>query len=140
LRVRFPGRRLWAVFEPRSNTTRRNVFQRELAEALAWADAAVVSQVARLDQLPASERLDPDRLLHDLQQSARRQPPIAAQGAGSSPARSPRPSSLDRYLPTVDAIVDHLGQHARPGDVVCVFSNGGFGGIHEKLLARFGEH
>jgi UDP-N-acetylmuramate: L-alanyl-gamma-D-glutamyl-meso-diaminopimelate ligase len=140
LRVRFPGRRLWAVFEPRSNTTRRNVFQRELAEALSWADAAVVSQVARLDQLPASERLDPDRLLHDLQQSARRQPPIAAQGAGSSPARSPRPSSLDRYLPTVDAIVDHLGQHARPGDVVCVFSNGGFGGIHEKLLARFGEH
>jgi len=40
------------------------------------------------------------------------------------------------YLPTVDSIIDHIADGARPGDVVCVFSNGGFGGIHDRLLAR----
>ncbi|NJM56063.1 MAG: UDP-N-acetylmuramate:L-alanyl-gamma-D-glutamyl-meso-diaminopimelate ligase, partial [Verrucomicrobiae bacterium] len=52
---------VWAVFEPRSNTTRRNVFQRELAEAFADADRVVIAQVARLDQLPEEARLDPAR-------------------------------------------------------------------------------
>jgi UDP-N-acetylmuramate: L-alanyl-gamma-D-glutamyl-meso-diaminopimelate ligase len=116
LRVRFPGQRLCAVFEPRSNTTRRNVFQRELVEALGLADAVVVAEVARLEQLAPAERLDPARLLDDLR-------------ATGKPAA---------YLPTVDAIVEHVGQAARPDDVVCVFSNGGFGGIHERLLARLG--
>lgn len=114
LRVRFPGRRVWALFEPRSNTTRRNVFQRELAEALALADAVVVAEVARLELLNPSERLDPARLMADLRAAGR---PAA-------------------YLPAVDTIVEHVGRAARPDDVVCVFSNGGFGGIHEKLLQR----
>ncbi len=114
LRVRFPGQRVWAIFEPRSNTTRRNVFQTELVETLALADAIVVAQVARLEQLKPEERLDPQRLMSDLR-------------ATGKPAA---------YLPTVDAIVEHVAQSAEPGDVVCVFSNGGFGGIHEKLLKR----
>src|SRR5205814_5003993 len=63
LRVRYPGRRLWAIFEPRTNTTRRNVFQTELSEALSLADAVVVSQVARLELLKPVERLDPARLI-----------------------------------------------------------------------------
>src|SRR5882672_7540566 len=63
LRIKFPGQKVWAVFEPRSNTTRRNVFQTELAAAFADADAVVLSEVARLDQLPAGERLDPARLM-----------------------------------------------------------------------------
>lgn len=113
LRHRFPGRRLWAVFEPRSNTTRRKVFQSELASALAEADCVVVAQVARLEQLPADQRLDPERLMRD----------IAAAG---------RPAA---YLAEVDAIVAHVRKQAQAGDVVCVFSNGGFGGIHAKLLA-----
>jgi UDP-N-acetylmuramate: L-alanyl-gamma-D-glutamyl-meso-diaminopimelate ligase len=113
LRHRFPGRRLWAVFEPRSNTTRRNVFQAELAAALARADCAVVAQVARLDQIPAGERLNPERLIADI-------------------TRAGRPAA---YLPDVEAIVRHLEAEARAGDVICVFSNGGFGGIHQKLLA-----
>lgn len=117
LRVRFPGRRVWAVFEPRSNTTRRNVFQSELAEALILADGVFVSQVARLELLQPHERLDPEKLMREIQ-------------ASGKPAF---------YLPSVESIVDHLGQAARSGDVVCVFSNGGFGGIHDKLLARFGE-
>ena len=115
LRVKFPGQRIWAVFEPRSNTTRRNVFQTELAEALLLADAIVVAEVARLELLAAHERLDPAKLMRDLQASG-------------------KPSA---YLPTVDAIVEHIAGATKSGDVVSVFSNGGFGGIHEKLLRRF---
>jgi UDP-N-acetylmuramate: L-alanyl-gamma-D-glutamyl-meso-diaminopimelate ligase len=114
LRTRYPSQKIWAIFEPRSNTTRRNVFQTELVSAFAGADAVVVSQVARLEQLPPSERLDPERLMSDL----------AASGKAAA------------YLPDVDAIVEHVKEHAQGGDVVCVFSNGGFGGIHDKLLKR----
>ena len=118
LRVKFPGRRIWAVFEPRSNTTRRNVFQQELVDALERADVVVVAEVARLEQLPLGERLNPEKLMQDLRLTGK---PAA-------------------YLPTVDSIVDHVGSGARSGDVVCVFSNGGFGDIHNRLLARLGAH
>jgi UDP-N-acetylmuramate: L-alanyl-gamma-D-glutamyl-meso-diaminopimelate ligase len=113
LRVRFPGRRLWAIFEPRTNTTRRNVFQKELAEALSMADAIVLSQVARLELLKPEERLDPGLLMNEI-------------GAGGKPAA---------YLATVEEIVEHVARESKTGDVVTVFSNGGFGGIHDKLLA-----
>lgn len=113
LRHRFPGRRLWAVFEPRSNTTRRKVFQAELATALAEADCVIVSQVARIEQLAPDERLDPGRLMQDI-------------------ARDGRPAW---YLDDVEAIVRQVAAGAVSGDVVCVFSNGGFGGLHERLLA-----
>ena len=114
LRVRFPGRRLWTVFEPRSNTTRRNVFQSELSESLSLADLVIVSEVARLELLAPSERLDPVKLMNDLHTVGR-------------PAW---------YLPNVESIVNQIGKEAEDGDVVCIFSNGGFGGIHEKLLER----
>lgn len=71
LRVKFADRRLWAVFEPRSNTTRRNVFQMELADALERADRVVVAEVARLEQLRPEERLSPERLMQDLQLAGR---------------------------------------------------------------------
>lgn len=115
LRLKFPTEKIWAVFEPRSNTTRRNVFQLELVEALLGADAIVVAEVAKLEQLPADQRLDPSQLMQDLRSSGK-------------PAE---------YLPSVEAIVDHVKKQARGGDVVCVFSNGGFGGIHQKLLSAF---
>jgi UDP-N-acetylmuramate: L-alanyl-gamma-D-glutamyl-meso-diaminopimelate ligase len=114
LRLKFPGRRVWAVFEPRSNTTRRNVFQQELVTAFADADRVVVAEVARLDQLPPGERLDPARLMEELR------------GSGKETS----------YLPDVESIVAHIAAGARVDDVVCVFSNGGFGGIHGKLLER----
>lgn len=114
LRIKYANQRLWAVFEPRSNTTRRNVFQSELVGAFADADAVVVSQIARLEMLSAQERLDPERLMRELQ-------------ATGKPAA---------YLPDVDAIVNHVVNGAEGGDVICVFSNGGFGGIHGKLLER----
>ncbi|HVM51045.1 MAG TPA: UDP-N-acetylmuramate:L-alanyl-gamma-D-glutamyl-meso-diaminopimelate ligase [Candidatus Acidoferrum sp.] len=114
LRYKYPTEKVWAIFEPRTNTTRRNVFQTELAEAFADANAVVVSQVARLELLKPEERLDPGRLMQDLK------------AAGKEAV----------YLPDVDAIVDHVGKHAQGGEVVVVFSNGGFGGIHAKLLER----
>jgi UDP-N-acetylmuramate: L-alanyl-gamma-D-glutamyl-meso-diaminopimelate ligase len=114
LRMKFGQQRIWAVFEPRTNSTRRNVFQNDLAQAFAEADAVVISQVARLELLKADERLDPAKLMADIK-------------AGGKPAA---------YLPDADAIVAHLAKEARGGDVICIFSNGGFGGIHEKLLAR----
>ncbi len=114
LRVRFPSQKVWAVFEPRSNTTRRNVFQKELAESFANADGVVVSQVARLELLAPEQRLDPEKLMSD----------IRAMGKEAA------------YLADVNAIIEHLASKAQGGDVVCVFSNGGFGDIHNKLLAR----
>ncbi len=114
VRQRYPGQRLWAVFEPRSNTTRRNIFQKELAQALATADFSVIAEVARLSRLPEELRLDPEQLLTDIESSG----------------------SKGSYLPDVSAIIEHLLADCRAGDVVCIFSNGGFGGIHEKFLAR----
>jgi UDP-N-acetylmuramate: L-alanyl-gamma-D-glutamyl-meso-diaminopimelate ligase len=116
LRLRHAHQRIWAVFEPRSNTTRRNVFQNELADSFRDADAVVLSQVARLEQLKPEERLDPQKLLQA----------IVATGKTAA------------YLADADAIVGHLKKQAAGGDVVCVFSNGGFGGIHDKLLAALG--
>jgi UDP-N-acetylmuramate: L-alanyl-gamma-D-glutamyl-meso-diaminopimelate ligase len=117
LRIKYAKEKIWAIFEPRTNTTRRNVFQHELGESFVDADAVVVSQVARLEQLPPGERLDAEKLMQQI-------------GASGKPAA---------YLPDADAIVNHIGQHAQGGDVVVVFSNGGFGGIHGKLLQRLGR-
>ncbi|MGN6641374.1 MAG: glutamate ligase domain-containing protein, partial [Verrucomicrobiota bacterium] len=117
LRIKYPQQKLWAVFEPRSNTTRRNVFQDELADSFSDADAVVVAEVARLEQIAADERLNPEKLMHDLN--------AAGKNAG--------------YLPDADSIVAHLAKNAQGGDVICVFSNGGFGGIHGKLLERLGR-
>jgi UDP-N-acetylmuramate: L-alanyl-gamma-D-glutamyl-meso-diaminopimelate ligase len=117
LRIKYPREKIWAIFEPRSNTTRRNVFQTELAESFADANAVVVSEVARLEQIAADERLNPEKLMQDLKT------------LGKDAA----------YLPDVDAIVAHVAKGAQGGDIVCVFSNGGFGGIHGKLLERLGK-
>jgi UDP-N-acetylmuramate: L-alanyl-gamma-D-glutamyl-meso-diaminopimelate ligase len=114
LRIKYPQQKVWAIFEPRSNTTRRNVFQNELASAFVDADAVVVSEVARLEQLAATERLNPEKLMQDLKTS------------GKNAA----------YLPDVDSILAHVSKNIQGGDIVCVFSNGGFGGIHGKLLER----
>ena len=114
LRSRYTGSRIWAIFEPRSNTTRRAVFQHDLPKAFTQADGVFIAQVARLDQLPEDQRLDPERVVAD----------IAAQG---------KPSF---YEPTADAIVEKLQPLTQSGDVIVVFSNGGFDGIHKKLLER----
>jgi UDP-N-acetylmuramate: L-alanyl-gamma-D-glutamyl-meso-diaminopimelate ligase len=113
LRQSHPGARLWVLFEPRSNTTRRAVFQNELAEALALADLAVIAAIPDLHKIPEHDRLDPVKLSAD----------ITARGGRAW------------YLDGIDAILATVKVEARPGDVVAVLSNGGFGGIHGKLLA-----
>ena len=113
LRHRYPGARLWALFEPRSNTTRRAVFQQELTDALKLADGVFISQVARLEQIPEKERLDPKAVVES----------IVASG---------RPAF---YEPDVAHIIERLLPLVKPNDIVTIFSNGGFDGIHEKLLA-----
>lgn len=114
LRHRYRDHRLWAVFEPRSNTTRRAVFQQQLPDALKLADGVLISQVARLEQIPEEDRLNPEAVIES----------IAAAG---------KPAF---YEPDADHIVERLVPLLRPDDVVAVFSNGGFDGIHEKILAR----
>ncbi len=115
VRARWPGRRIVAVLEPRSWSLRRNVFQERLAESFAAADEAIVAAVWGAEELPENERLDTERLVRDL----------TARGV---PARC---------LEGVDTIVATLGREARPGDLIAVLSNGGFGGIHAKLLEAF---
>lgn len=117
LRQRYPDSRLWAIFEPRSNTTRRNVFQMELAEALASADRAVIPAIADPEKFAEEERLDPEKLVRDI-----------IEGGGKA-----------AYFPTVEKIVEHVAMEAEGGDVVAVLSNGGFGGLHDLLLQRLGE-
>ena len=113
LRHRFPGHRLWAVFEPRSNTTRRAVFQQELPAALALADGVFLAQIAALEQIPEDERLDAEAVV------------VAIEAAGRTAF----------YEADAAAIVERIVPLLQPNDVVTIFSNGGFDGIHEKLLA-----
>jgi UDP-N-acetylmuramate: L-alanyl-gamma-D-glutamyl-meso-diaminopimelate ligase len=105
------GRRLWAVLEPRSNTLRRNVFEQALVESLALADRSVLAGVFQSDAIPASERLHPEHIVAALR----------ARGLMS-----------DLYG-DADAIVAAIAPELRAGDVVAILSNGGFGGIYDKL-------
>ena len=107
-----PGQRIWAVFEPRSASSCRRVFQDDFARAFAGADQVVIASVFR-SSLPEDERLSETRLVADLR------------------ARHVEA----RHLPSVDAIVEDVARGARDGDLVVIMSNGGFGGIHQKLLS-----
>jgi UDP-N-acetylmuramate: L-alanyl-gamma-D-glutamyl-meso-diaminopimelate ligase len=113
LRAALPGRRIVAVFEPRSYTARSRVFQDDFAAALAGADDVVVAAVHRPGKLAEADRLSEPALVEG----------IRARGASA------------RFLPGVDAILAGVVPELRAGDAVLVLSNGGFGGIHEKLLA-----
>src|SRR3954453_4985201 len=117
LRARYKGARLWAILEPRSNTLRRRVLQTELACSLAQADEVVVAGVFRSEAIPENERLELPALAAEIQQNGRRA----------------------RLLTDADAIVQTIAPELRSGDVVAILSNGGFGGISEKLPARLRE-
>ena len=114
LRARYPGARLWAILEPRSNTLRRRVLQTDLARSLAIADEVVVAGVFRSEAVPVNERLELPELAADIQKHGRRA----------------------RLLEDADEIVKTVAPEMRAGDLVAILSNGGFGGIYEKLPAR----
>jgi UDP-N-acetylmuramate: L-alanyl-gamma-D-glutamyl-meso-diaminopimelate ligase len=116
LRTAYPetgkgGGRLWAVLEPRSNTLRRNVFEEALVESLALADRSVLAEVFQSEAIPAGERLQVERVAAALR----------ARGQDAAVYRD------------ADAIVAAIAGELRAGDVVAILSNGGFGGIYEKL-------
>lgn len=113
LRASYAGRRLVAVLEPRSNTLRRNVFERELVESLSAADEVVIAGVFNIGAIPESERLEPAHVVDSLNKLG-------------------TPSVLRA---DADEIVTTLVPALRRGDVVAILSNGGFGGIYEKLPA-----
>jgi UDP-N-acetylmuramate: L-alanyl-gamma-D-glutamyl-meso-diaminopimelate ligase len=116
LRTGYPGRRVWAVFEPRSASSCRRVFQDDFAKAFGSADEVVLAAVFR-SSLPESERLSAEQLVEDL----------TAEGRHA------------RHIPDVDDIVSTILREHRDGDVVVLMSNGGFGGIHGKLLQALRE-
>jgi UDP-N-acetylmuramate: L-alanyl-gamma-D-glutamyl-meso-diaminopimelate ligase len=117
LRARYAGARLWAILEPRSNTLRRRVLQSDLARSLAMADEVVVAGVFRSEAVPESDRLELPALAAEIQSHGHRA----------------------RLLADADAIVETVAPEMRSGDVVAILSNGGFGGIYEKLPARLKE-
>ncbi len=117
LRARYPQSRLWVVLEPRSNTLRRNVLQDALARSLSFADQVVVAAIFRSDAIPEPERLDLDHVVREIQQRGKHA----------------------RILNDADAIVDTIAPELRAHDVVAILSNGGFGGIYEKLPQRLRE-
>ncbi len=111
VRSAYPDRRIWAIFEPRSATSCRRVFQSDFAKALAKADLVVLPAVFR-STLPYEERLSPEALVNDL-----------------------KDGGVDaRYIPAIPDIVRTVTNDARAGDLVIVMSNGGFDDIHQKLL------
>jgi UDP-N-acetylmuramate: L-alanyl-gamma-D-glutamyl-meso-diaminopimelate ligase len=117
LRLRFGGRRIWAIFEPRSNTSRRNIFQNAYAEAFDAADEVIIPAPKNVEQIKAEERFDSGALVSAL---------------------------LDRGLEAhqideADEIAAVVVANAIPHDVIAVLSNGSFDGLHDKLLARLRE-
>jgi UDP-N-acetylmuramate: L-alanyl-gamma-D-glutamyl-meso-diaminopimelate ligase len=115
LRTGYPSRRIWAIFEPRSASSCRRIFQDDFAGAFGAADEVVIAGVFR-STLPEAERLSAPQLVADLQ------------------ARGQRA----RYIAEVDAIVATVAAEAVEGDVVLIMSNGGFGGIHRTLVQALG--
>jgi UDP-N-acetylmuramate: L-alanyl-gamma-D-glutamyl-meso-diaminopimelate ligase len=113
-RLRWPGRRLWAVLEPRSNSMRRKVFQDALPAALALGDKVLLGGVNRATQLSDDQRLDPEAVAASIKQLGKEA----------------------RALPGADVIADILVAEAKPGDLLLIMSNGSFDGLCEKLLKK----
>jgi UDP-N-acetylmuramate: L-alanyl-gamma-D-glutamyl-meso-diaminopimelate ligase len=117
IRDAFHPKRLWAIYEPRSATSRRNVFQREIAEALSLADCVALPDLFKPEKVPQAERLNENRLVEDLHGMGR-----AAWNLGN-----------------VDGIIRKVCEKAGSDDLIVILSNGGFGGIYEKLPAALGK-
>ncbi len=114
VKARFPDHQLWALFEPRSNTSRRKIYQAEYSEAFDLADRVVIAAPQGGSPVPEEERLDP-RALADA---------IGQRGKAAL------------YFESVDPLVERISQDAKPGEVVVLMSNGSFGGLAPKLMER----
>ena len=112
LKQRYPDSKIWAIFEPRSNTSRRNLLQSELEDSLSQADGVIISEVPNPEKVPDGELLDVESVIENLSSRGKE----AFIGLSS------------------DDIVNKLIPLTSSGDTIVVLSNGGFGGIHDKLL------
>ena len=117
LRTRYPSARLWAIFEPRSNTMRRKVLQNVLVSSLALADQVVLASIFNPDAVPENQRLKTSSVVSGIRKTG----------------------GKARELADADAIVKAVAPELREGDVVAILSNGGFGGIYEKLPRKLEE-
>jgi UDP-N-acetylmuramate: L-alanyl-gamma-D-glutamyl-meso-diaminopimelate ligase len=117
LRGRYGGGRLIAIYEPRSATSRRAIFQSEYADAFSAADEIIVGPVNHPEKAPEGDRFDAERLAADLR------------GRGVAA----------RHVPDVDKIIESVAENAAAGDTVVVMSSGSFGNLHDRLLARLGD-
>ena len=116
-RGRFPGRRLLVAFEPRTNTSRRRVFQQDYVQALAGADLIFVREPSDIWKAPPDDRFSSPQLVADLTQTGRRA----------------------WYFPDTDLLLAAVLQEVQPGDVVLVMSNGGFDGLVGRLGEALGQ-
>jgi len=114
IRERYPTDRIWAVFEPRSQTCRRKIFEQEFIKSFDPADTVVVARVFGSGKLTEDQQLSPDAVVEG----------VRARG------------KIAETFDTTDEIVDYISRNATPGDQIVVMSNGGFDGIHRKLLEK----
>ena len=113
-RGRWPGRRLWAILEPRSNSMRRKVFQEALPQSLATADKVILGGVYHATQLGDENRLDPESVASDV-----------------------RKLGIDaKFLGGAETIVEHLASNGKSGDLFLIMSNGSFDGLCQKLTEK----
>jgi UDP-N-acetylmuramate: L-alanyl-gamma-D-glutamyl-meso-diaminopimelate ligase len=110
----YPGQRLWAVFEPRSATSKRKVFEQDFPDSFLAADRVVFAGLFAPEKIKEEDRLDPERVVG-----------LIRQKGGNA-----------NFIAEVDDIVAFIAENAENGDVVLVMSSGGFGGIHQKILDR----
>ena len=114
MRGAWPGVRLWAIFEPRTHTSRRNIFQEAYTNAFEAADDVLIANVFSSAKIAPEERLDPKTIVEVLKASGKQA----------------------FFMPSVNEIIQHILKEVQPGDVVAILSNGGFEGIHERLLKK----
>jgi UDP-N-acetylmuramate: L-alanyl-gamma-D-glutamyl-meso-diaminopimelate ligase len=114
VRQAYPGRRVWAVFEPRSQTSRRKIFAQEFAQSLAFADRVVVAGLYQPEKIPEEDRLDVQGVVQTINRS--RGIPCAA------------------FIEGASDIAAHVAQQTEGNDIVLIMSNGGFDGVQEKIL------
>jgi UDP-N-acetylmuramate: L-alanyl-gamma-D-glutamyl-meso-diaminopimelate ligase len=114
IRRRYPARRLWAVFEPRSNSSKRDVFQEEYPQGFMAADLVLIADVFMPEKVKDGKILNVERIVEEINRTS-----------GASKAR---------HISGIDRMAAALVQEARSGDVLLFMSNGGFGGIQQKVL------
>jgi len=114
VKERFPDTNVWAIFEPRSNTTRRNTFQDLLPDALKGADKVIIAGLFNPEAIPEEERLKPEKVIHEINSSG----------------------TEAFYIQKTGEIISKVAKEVLRGDVILIMSNGAFDNIHERILEK----